>query len=170
MCTCTRKPCEYTDLNAGAVKNVQSKTVAMFSTDCLQFGERTPSYPVVLESACPNIETGAASCRRTYTWRCNLFREQHDLYASYSVQSSRYTRVYRWQRTVLQCRHSGDEANLVVSLSVQVSCIMVFTVHGIVLPSCCMYFLGLCPRKYCKNHDTTITCIIYILCDISCST
>ena len=49
---------------------------------------------------------------------------------------------------------------------------MVFTVHGIVQPSCCMYFLGLRPKKYmyihpshgtypihCKNHETTITCI-----------
>ena len=41
-----------------------------------------------------------------------------------------------------------------------------FTVHWIVPPSCCMYFLGLCPWNYmqpsrstnpihCKNHDAT---------------
>ena len=46
---------------------------------------------------------------------------------------------------------------------------MGFTVHGIVPPSCCMYFLRLPPWKYmqpslttypihCKNHETTITC------------
>ena len=50
---------------------------------------------------------------------------------------------------------------------------MVFTVHGIVPPSCCMYFLRLCPQKYtqpscgtnpihCKNHDTTSTCTLHI--------
>ena len=42
-----------------------------------------------------------------------------------------------------------------------------FTVHGIVPPSCCMYFLGLRPQKYiqpsrgtnpihCKNYDTSV--------------
>ena len=60
-----------------------------------------------------------------------------------------------------------------LALSVQVSSLMVFTVHGIVPPSCCIYFLGLHPQKYihvhvhplhgtyhihCKNHETTITC------------
>ena len=50
---------------------------------------------------------------------------------------------------------------------------MVFTVHGIVPPSCCMYFFRLCPQKYtqpscgtnpihCKNHDTTSTCTQHI--------
>ena len=53
---------------------------------------------------------------------------------------------------------------------------MVFTVHGIVPPLCCMYFLGLDPQKYiqpsrgtypmhCKNHETitcTRTCIAYL--------
>ena len=54
-------------------------------------------------------------------------------------------------------------------LSVQVSCLMVFTVHGIVPPSCCVHSLGLRRWKYvqssrgtypihCKNHETTITC------------
>ena len=61
-------------------------------------------------------------------------------------------------------------------VSVQVSCLMVFTVHGIVPPSCCIYFLGLRPWKYihttlarynsihCKNHDTTITCTCTCTC------
>ena len=51
---------------------------------------------------------------------------------------------------------------------------MVFSVHGIVPPSCCMYFLGLRPRKYIqpshitnpiqgKNYDTTITCMFFTL-------
>ena len=80
-----------------------------------------------------------------------------------------------WHYVVsLECIHqisSNKKANLAVALyglSVQDSCLMVFTVHGIVLPSCCMYFLGLYPRKYieplrgtypihCKNHETTIT-------------
>ena len=71
--------------------------------------------------------------------------------------------------------YSGAEANLAVALyglSVQISYLMVFTVHGIVPPLCCMYFLGLCPRKYIqpshgtypirrKNHETT-TCITYM--------
>ena len=43
---------------------------------------------------------------------------------------------------------------------------MSFTVHGIVPPSCCMYFLGLRPWKYIQplhgrypiHHETTITC------------
>ena len=48
-------------------------------------------------------------------------------------------------------------------LSVQVSCIMFFPVHGIVPPSCCMYFLGLRPQKCIQpsqgtNQYTTITC------------
>ena len=61
----------------------------------------------------------------------------------------------------------------------QDSCLMVFTVHGIVPPSCCMYLLGLRPRKYiqpsrstypihCKNNETTITCIRF-LSPISCT-
>ena len=32
---------------------------------------------------------------------------------------------------------------------------MVFTVHGIVLHSCCTYPI------HCKNHETTITCTLY---------
>ena len=52
--------------------------------------------------------------------------------------------------------YSGAEANLAValySLSVQVSCLMVFTMHGIVQPSRGTYPI------HCKNHETTITCI-----------
>ena len=47
------------------------------------------------------------------------------------------------QRTVRNC--SGAEAKLAVALyglSVQVSCLLVFTVHEIVPPSCCIYFEG----------------------------
>ena len=50
--------------------------------------------------------------------------------------------------------YAGAEANLAVALyglSVQDSCLMVFTVHGIVPPSRGTYLI------HCKNHETTIT-------------
>ena len=114
-------------------------------------------------------------------------RLRHDLHAMLSsLRSSRYTRIATAYGTL--CCTDGAQYSLNIlapkliwrlalcSLSVQVSCLMVITVHGIVPPSCCMYFHRLHPRKYiqpsrgtnpmhCKNHETTITytCLSYFL-------